>query len=596
MPPEGIRSDAVAKRRQVLLLEGHLHGALLCADPVFLLQWERPLLAPPRPLTSHSTPAGTVSGFNARLLTLRERRAAVLAALLTAEDEIRAIDAELSEGPTMRTLQRSEVDVVAARLAPASVSEPAASFVLPEGCFEGSTEKAPESLVALAARHVADALAEANYERAALQHATAAAAAASSPVEGGAVDGEAFSYAGPVSAFLSTLAATSARGLSTAPPPAATKAAAPDTSASSASSLDVAARALLVPLNPHAVTLDPFAMLRSEAVSMAAPVFAPATSSLQHVALAPYGVLSASAPPAFVPVTLPSSEECEAAAAAYAALCDRRVALKARQAALLTAFSVALQAMRSERSAVTTEVAAGRVRLTLLKAELRLLSDLGSKDAALENRSSRAHADKAAHALAVASQQATLATKRSALDAVQASGRALLATLEEISSSANAAALLKVFKKKVKRVRVLSSTAEGEESEDDDDDLGDLDEDSEEEDGGEERCPDGVERAQFEAVLRLREKRLDNEEEAAEVRGGEGGGWARGACKRVWVRGASTASMSSFPSHPPCRSPKPLRPCARTWTARLPRRKSPSVSLPHAQLSTRAFSATSRAS
>ena len=437
IPPPFVRIDSATKRRQVLLVEGHLHG--------------------------------TTSDYNARVLTLRESRDLVLTALLAAEEEANAITEELTDGITVRTLARAEVDIHAARLTPPSVADAAASFTVPPAVLAEARALAANgrkgegvgggSLVALAAQHTADALAEAAYERAYLQHtqrqrltreASAVITAKSPPPfefvpEGDGVQTPVekplrvpsppaaaatdvatpppFVYHGPTTAFLRTLSATSARGLESTRNNSSSSsssssyytqhASAASNSSFTHSSLDAARAALLIPVDPHAATLDPYSMLRTPSAmgGGGGGVFNPSTFSLQAVCLSPYGALTPRVPHAFIPMTSPSLEEAEAAAAAYTSLCDRRVALRARQMGLLSAYASAHAALRAERSAVLVEISMGRVRLHQLHAELRLLSDLASKDAALEARGARARSDKAAHALVVASAQVRCVTR-----------------------------------------------------------------------------------------------------------------------------------------------------------------------------------------
>jgi len=81
-------------------------------------------------------------------------------------------------------------------------------------------------------------------------------------------------------------------------------------------------------------------------------------------------------------------------------------------------------------------------------------------------------------------------------------------------------ALSRVFYRKIKRLKKKAggggAEEEDEEDDDDDDDMGEEDEEDEG-DEGEEACPAGCEQALYERVLDLRERRLDEEDAAAEV-------------------------------------------------------------------------------
>lgn len=104
----------------------------------------------------------------------------------------------------------------------------------------------------------------------------------------------------------------------------------------------------------------------------------------------------------------------------------------------------------------------------------------------------------------------------------------LLSEFEEIVGTSHPfyAQLLRIYKKKIKRSKLHdknkggdSKKEEEESSSDDDSDLDDLGDDFGDEDEEEEEvCPDGCEKMTYERVLALRERRLDIDDVAQEVR------------------------------------------------------------------------------
>jgi hypothetical protein len=222
----------------------------------------------------------------------------------------------------------------------------------------------------------------------------------------------------------------------------------------------------------------------------------------------------------------PSAEEVADARALYSLLFDRGLTLKRSQQALLQSFDAAVAALSRERLRLAvTAVAGPAVRRRVLAAELSLLHDMSVRDAALEGRAAKASADKAAVSAALASHAGLLAERRAELDGLQARERALQGELEEAVAGGVGhpayAALLRIYKRKVKRAKPAAAGGEGkgedgdgsDSDSDDDVDIGDEDDEDEEE----ETAPDGVDRATFERVLALRERRLEVEEAAADI-------------------------------------------------------------------------------
>jgi WD40 repeat protein len=492
--PEGVRLDAGAKRRQLLVLEGHAH-------------------------TSRAE-------FNARLACATSRKRGVLAACVEAEEEVGAIEAELSaSGSTGRILaampgglavalasvsaggaQAAEGASVSAAIAaagPPHATTYALAPLSPSFSFSAlRTSLPPEegegwvSLPALAARHIADAHAEVELAR-----------ARAAALEAGVADAENAARAAvpTLSTFHARLAALAAgKGGQVA-------AGGTPVSAPSASAVAAAGR------DPLAAVLAPGLSGRAAASGLGGFSFLP--GSLTAVTMTDGATLSLPAPHS--PPAAPSREAASAALRTARALLRRKESLRATQLALSQGFDAVLARLRADRLAVAELSAHAALRSIQQRGELSLLSEMAMKDAALEGRLNRAKADKAGIASAQASLAATIAERRAELDALAVKERAVLAVFAETVGSGHPAnsALLKIYRRKIKRAKAPSApgAAVAEVEEDDlDDDLDDLgDEDDEDEE--EETCPDNCDKVLYERVLGLRNRRLDVADQLDEV-------------------------------------------------------------------------------
>lgn len=155
---------------------------------------------------------------------------------------------------------------------------------------------------------------------------------------------------------------------------------------------------------------------------------------------------------------------------------------------------------------------AAELRLLLLHAELKLLRDLAKRDDALNAKLDKARTEKATITAAVLECKQKLAEKKAEIEVWQEKDEQILNDFHALVSETHpaAAALLKIFRRKMKRSRKRGDDDESsdEESEFDDDDS-DLDDDDE---GEEDACPPNCDQTLYDKVLELREKRLDQEE------------------------------------------------------------------------------------
>ncbi len=162
---------------------------------------------------------------------------------------------------------------------------------------------------------------------------------------------------------------------------------------------------------------------------------------------------------------------------------------------------------------------------------------MARRDAALESRLAKVGADKASITAALAGFAAQQAERRGELERLQAADRAIFAEFEELTGGPGGGlhfygALLRVYKRRVKRARrreaaggddekqgdgaVAAAAGVDSDSDSDSDDGGLLDDDDEEE-GEDDSCPDGCDKPMYERVLGMRSRRLDVEEAMGDV-------------------------------------------------------------------------------
>merc|ERR1712166_34995 len=190
----------------------------------------------------------------------------------------------------------------------------------------------------------------------------------------------------------------------------------------------------------------------------------------------------------------------------------------------VAAFDDAIEKLVVERFRVQGDLKMTELRMLVLNEELQLLQEFDKKDQQLAARQQKKLKEKQ-------DIERQYAACKEAADAKNQEAEALVEKQRELETEFDMAVpprhvkreeLLKVFRKKIKRRKKplkddededYDSEEFDEESESDDDDD---DEDSEEE----EICPDKVDKATWEKVLELRERRLDHDEVMAEFKAG----------------------------------------------------------------------------
>mmetsp|Transcript_6350 Transcript_6350/g.17872 ORF Transcript_6350/g.17872 Transcript_6350/m.17872 type:complete len:1366 (-) Transcript_6350:515-4612(-) len=163
-----------------------------------------------------------------------------------------------------------------------------------------------------------------------------------------------------------------------------------------------------------------------------------------------------------------------------------------RRSRSIASFDSALEELRIERFRLLADLKSAELRRILLFRELQLLKEFEKRDNALASKLAKAHTDKAEVAARVADCQEKLNAKKVEMEKMLEADRAIMEEFTTTVGERHKAfdALLKIFRRKIKRTRkpVQNDDAEDpdhfdseDESEDDDDDDDDEEEEEEEE-------------------------------------------------------------------------------------------------------------------
>ncbi|CAM9130201.1 unnamed protein product, partial [Chrysoparadoxa australica] len=196
-------------------------------------------------------------------------------------------------------------------------------------------------------------------------------------------------------------------------------------------------------------------------------------------------------------------------------LMNERTLLLENTAANVLSFDEAVYDLRRERMRVVCKLKAAELRQLLLLQELELLKQFDERDVALAKKFAERKKEKADVVNAIAEGNSKLSIKKAEIEVWEKKTASLMTEFQEAVPEGSGwhGQLLKIFKKKIKRARRSNEDEEEEEDSDDDDDY-DFSDDEEEVDDS---CPVGCDIAMYDTVIQLREKRLDQEESAAEV-------------------------------------------------------------------------------
>jgi len=188
------------------------------------------------------------------------------------------------------------------------------------------------------------------------------------------------------------------------------------------------------------------------------------------------------------------------------------------------AYDEAIRNLRRERFKLEADIKMMDLRMLVLLQELQLLKEFEKRDNALVTKLNGKREEKADIASKIKECNDKIATKKHEIEKLNP--KQVMMEFSQLVPDSNKfhEPLLKIFKKKIKRMKKKANEGEeddeeGEDEDEDEDDMSDFDEEEEEEEE-EEFCPPGCDPSLFEQVCELREKRLDQEEMLAEYQKG----------------------------------------------------------------------------
>jgi len=191
---------------------------------------------------------------------------------------------------------------------------------------------------------------------------------------------------------------------------------------------------------------------------------------------------------------------------------------------VIDTFNLAVASIEKEKAKLESDLKNADMKLLVLYEELLTLNDLEEKDEALLKKATRCRQDKTSIMHQIKECQDQLSEKKAEIEEWHTQEQNLQAEFTDLvgENSPFLSALLKVYKKKVKRSKRKKGMGEEEEldeDEEDEDDEGsdvesDEDEDMEDDDVG---PPQGCDHQIYESVIDLRDKRLEMEDALQEI-------------------------------------------------------------------------------
>jgi len=191
---------------------------------------------------------------------------------------------------------------------------------------------------------------------------------------------------------------------------------------------------------------------------------------------------------------------------------------------VIDTFNMAVASIEKEKAKLESDLKNADMKLLVLYEELLTLNDLEEKDEALLKKATKCRQDKTSIMLQIKECQDQLSEKKAEIEEWHTQEQNLQAEFTDLvgENSPFLSALLKVYKKKVKRSKRKKGMGEEEdmdEDEEDEDDEGsdiesDEDEDMEDDDVG---PPQGCDHQIYESVIDLRDKRLEMEDALQEI-------------------------------------------------------------------------------
>eukprot|EP00759_Apiculatamorpha_spiralis_P046826 PhF_6_TR42944/c0_g1_i1/m.65261 len=180
---------------------------------------------------------------------------------------------------------------------------------------------------------------------------------------------------------------------------------------------------------------------------------------------------------------------------------------------IITAFDDAVDELRRLKMQMESDLKMADMKVQLVFRELRLLNDFRKKDTELTKKYEDKRHEK--HEI-VAKIQACfdkLNDKAPEVEAIDARGNEILDQCKALLSDHPASTILyKIFKRKIKRRKKLDQADDDDESESSEDEMDDDEEDDDLVPLENESCPPNCDEDTYQAVLALREQRLDQED------------------------------------------------------------------------------------
>ncbi|CAE7195360.1 CFAP44 [Symbiodinium natans] len=190
---------------------------------------------------------------------------------------------------------------------------------------------------------------------------------------------------------------------------------------------------------------------------------------------------------------------------------------------VIDTFNMAVASIEKEKAKLESDLKNADMKLLVLYEELLTLNDLEEKDEALLKKATKCRQDKTSIMHQIKECQDQLSEKKAEIEEWHTQEQNLQAEFTDLvgENSPFLSALLKVYKKKVKRSKRKKGGEEEEmdEDEEDEDDEGsdiesDEDEDMDDDDVG---PPQGCDHQIYESVIDLRDKRLEMEDALQEI-------------------------------------------------------------------------------
>ncbi len=193
-----------------------------------------------------------------------------------------------------------------------------------------------------------------------------------------------------------------------------------------------------------------------------------------------------------------------------------------RRRRTIASFDDALAELRTEKLKLEADLKTTDLRKLVLFQELTLLKEFEKKDTSLAKRLESKHNEKSEIVAKVAECQEKLTQKKMEIERLLDRDRQIMAEFHAALGENNKFydALLKIFKKKIKRKRQAAGGDDDDEDDEDEDEDDEDDDDELEDEEEEETCPPGCDPALYDKVCDLREKRLEQEEVYADFQKG----------------------------------------------------------------------------